>query len=291
MPTKAFEFADADRQMVGRIETPERECGAWAVFTHCFTCGADSLAAVHISRGLAKRGIGVLRFDLAGIGRSGDRPLEGITSDICSLHAAVRAMKAAGMPVSLLIGHSLGGIASVEVAAATPGVRGVTTIGTPSAADHLKGHLRTAGSDAHTVIEIAGRRFEVAPGFAEDLAKHSLMATLRSSRVPILILHSPDDRIVDIDQASRIYAAARHPKSFVSLCGADHLLTTRAAADYAASLIGAWVAPFLSNSTCSASNGHGGTIPDYSATCISQVLRNGIISPTEDDKMRSGKER
>lgn len=245
-----FTFRGSEEgELVGRIELPAVPPRAWAVFAHCFACGGESLAAVWISRALADHGIGVLRYDFAGIGRSGGTVFAGVTADVRDLAAAVAAMNDAGMPVSLLIGHSLGGIAAVETAVASEGIRAVVTIGTPSSADHLAGiGTRHDRFEAGGVVTVGGRSIEVAPGFVDDLALHPLAPSLSTSRVPILILHAPTDEVVGIEHASRIYAAARHPKSFVCLSGADHLLTRREDASYAASVISAWVAPYVAGS-------------------------------------------
>ncbi len=248
MSNIAFSFETPGlNELVGRVECPTGPVRAWAAFGHCFTCGGDSLAAVRISRALAGHGIGVLRYDFAGIGRSGGTPFEGVSADVRDLTAAVAAMRDADMPPSLLIGHSLGGIAAVEAAAALEEILAVVTIGTPSSADHLAGDAgqeRLAGAGDR--VTVGGRFVDVSPGFIDDLALHPLASTLQASRTAILILHSPQDGIVGIEHASRIYAAARHPKSFVSLTGADHLLTRREDATYAASVISAWVTPYLS---------------------------------------------
>lgn len=243
MSNSLFIFSGSnENELVGRVEIPVGEVRTWAVFAHCFTCGGESLAAVRISRALASQGIGVLRYDFAGLGRSGGAAFQGVTTDVEDLTAAVHAMRAAGMFVSLLIGHSLGGIAAVETAASVPGICAVATIGAPSSAGHLATDV-TPGEQIQ--VQVGGIGVNVTPGFVEDLDRHALASTLKASSVPILVLHAPRDRIVGIDHASRIYAAARHQKSFVCLPGADHLLTRRDDCAYAASVIGAWAEPYL----------------------------------------------
>jgi putative redox protein len=235
----------------GWLETPETTPRGWAIFAHCFTCGKESRAAVYISRALSRAGIGVLRFDFAGAG-SGDRTDDGLgfASDIEDLRAAAAAMTAAGMTPSLLVGHSLGGTAAIAAAEELPDIAAVATIGAPADLQHIlsylqPGDLETVARDGEATVEIAGRPFLLRRSFIEAVEGFDLEKSIASLRRPVLIMHSPLDQVVAIDHASRLFVALRHPKSFISLDTADHLLTDAADANYAAAMVAAWVTHFL----------------------------------------------
>ncbi len=244
MPSERFEFENArGEQLDGILETGESAPQAWAAFAHCFSCGKNSLAAVRVSRALAEAGIGVLRFDFAGLGGSEGDFARGLSADAADLTAAAEAMAAAGNPLKLLIGHSFGGAACLSAAASLPDIAAVTTIGTPFAAGHVLQHAPEAaeqGGGEAVEIEIAGRTLKLSPGFVEDAVRHAPDARIAALGRPLLILHSPTDEVVGIDNAARIYRAARHPKSFISLDGADHLLTRAEDTAWTARLIAAW---------------------------------------------------
>lgn len=252
MPSRNFRFSSpAGYELDGRLELPDAPVRGWALLAHCFTCGKDSLAAVRIGRALARAGIGTLRFDFAGLGGSGGEFGEGsFAADVRDLIAASEAMVAAGMPPSLLIGHSLGGAAALAAAAAMPKVRAVSTIGAPFDVAHVLDLFDPAALSAietagEAEVRLAGRNFHVRKSLIDDLRKHDQPSRIASLGRPLLVLHAPNDQVVSIDNASRIFAAAAYPKSMVSLDHADHLLTRQNDVDYAAAIIVSWAARYL----------------------------------------------
>ena len=252
MTKKTFTFASgAGSQISGHLEPPEGIPRGWAIFAHCFTCGKNSRAAIYISRALSRAGIGVLRFDFAGTGIAG-RSGEAVSfaSDVDDLRAAAKAMAAAGMSPSLLVGHSLGGTAAIVAAGELPDIMAVATIGAPADLQHIlrvfrPNDLDTIASEGEASVEIAGRPFLIRRSFLEAVEGIDVEKSIASLRCPVLIMHSPLDQVVDIDHASRIFVAFRHPKSFISLDTADHLLTNVADANYVSAIVAAWASRFL----------------------------------------------
>ena len=238
------------QRLAARLDRPDGPPRAWAVFAHCFTCGMDSLAASHIARTLADRGIAVLRFDFTGLGASGgDFADTHFSSNLADLRAAIDWLRAEHAAPRLLVGHSLGGAAVLAVAGDVPEVRAVVTLGAPSEPAHV---VRQFGDDVETIraqgeaeVRLAGRPFTIRREFLEDVAAHDQAARIARLDAALLVMHSPTDRVVPVDEAAAIYVRANHPKSFVALDGADHLLTRREDAAYAAELIAAWSAPYL----------------------------------------------
>ena len=255
MTAQAFEF-DGPRgyRLAGRLELPVGRPQGWAILAHCFTCGKDNLASTRLARALAARGIGVLRFDFAGLGNSGGSFADAtFAADVEDLVAAGRAMAMDGKPPSILVGHSLGGAAVLMAAREMPGIRAVATLGAPFDASHVLHQfdphsLHTIHTQGQAEVSLAGRPFVVRKSFIEDLARHDLAARIAQLRIPLLVLHSPLDATVGIENAARIFGVAKHPKSFISLDDADHLLTRRADADYAAAMISTWASRFLATS-------------------------------------------
>lgn len=254
MTAQAFEF-DGPRgyQLVGRLELPDGKPQGWAIFAHCFTCGKDSLAATRLARALSARGIGVLRFDFAGLGNSGGSFSDAsFAADVEDLVAAGNAMADSGRSPSILVGHSLGGAAVLMAAGEMPGIRAVATLGAPFDTSHVLHQfdpqsLQTIEEQGQAEVSLAGRPFVVRKSFIEDLKRHDLATRIAQLRLPLLVLHSPVDQTVGIENAGRIFAAAKHPKSFISLDNADHLLTRRADADYAAAMISTWASRYLAS--------------------------------------------
>lgn len=252
MSTQAFEFdGPHGYRLSGKLDVPDGEAVGWAILAHCFTCGKDSLAATRVSRALAARGIGVLRFDFAGLGASGGSfSNTTFAADVDDLIAASKALAAQGKAPSILIGHSLGGAAVLMAAGEIPGIRAVATIGAPFDVAHVlhqfdADSLKTIETKGEAEVLLAGRPFVVRKSFVDDLRTHDLASRIAQLHIPLLVMHSPLDATVGIDNAARIFAAAKHPKSFISLDDADHLLMDKGDADYAAAMISTWAGRFL----------------------------------------------
>ena len=248
--TEPFRFEGADGTMLdGRLERPRYgEPRAVAIFAHCFTCGKDSRAATFITRALAAKGVLVLRFDFVGLGGShGD--LSGFASQVADLKAAADALQEKGLPPTLLIGHSLGGAAVIAAGRKCKTVKAVATIGAPADTDHvlhnLEGELETIEKEGEAIVTLAGRDFCIKKEFVDETRGQQQLRAIEELGKPLLVLHSPTDEYVAIEHARRIYDAARHPKSFVSLDGAGHLLTDDGDAHYAADLIAAWASRYI----------------------------------------------
>ncbi|PTQ11875.1 osmotically inducible protein C [Sphingomonas oleivorans] len=252
MTTRPFDFLNAaGERLSGALELPVGPPRAWALFAHCFTCGKQNIAAVRISRRLAGAGIGVLRFDFTGLGKSeGDFGTSGFSHDVQDLLAAAAAMTSEGMPPLLLIGHSLGGAAVLAAAGSLQQVRAVATIAAPFDVSHVLAQLAPDAlarlqAEGQASISIANRPFLISKQFVDDLRQQDQGARIAALKRPLLLLHSPTDQVVGIDNVTSLYLAARHPKSFVSLDGADHLLTRDGEADFAADMIAAWAGRYL----------------------------------------------
>ena len=251
MPSKPIRFpAPQGHELAARLELPAAEPRAYALFAHCFTCSKDSKAAAYISQALAARGIAVLRFDFTGLGMSGgDFAESNFSSNVGDLLAAARYLREQHQAPQLLVGHSLGGAAVLAAAHNIAEARAVATIGTPYEPKHIE-HLLRDGKDqilaaGEAKVDIGGRPFTIRKQFLEDLEQHDPAKTIGSLKKALLILHSPRDRIVDINNAANIFMAAKHPKSFVSLDDADHLLSRAEDAAYAAEVLAAWASRYL----------------------------------------------
>ena len=251
MPTERFQFQGSEgQQLAAALDTPEGPVGAYALFAHCFTCGKDVLAAKRIAVALAARGIAVLRFDFTGLGSSeGDFANSTFSSNVADLVRAADHLRKAYAAPALLIGHSLGGAAVLAAAGQIPDAKAVVTIAAPSDPGHVTGlfadsveKIRQQGA---AEVSLAGRPFTIKRAFLEDVAEHSLMERIANLHKALLVMHSPTDDTVGIDNATRIFVAAKHPKSFVSLAGADHLLSDRRDSVYAADVIAAWASRYL----------------------------------------------
>ena len=251
MPTERFQFTGAEgQQLAASLELPEREPRAYALFAHCFTCGKDVLAATRIAVELAAKGIAVLRFDFTGLGSSeGDFANSTFSSNVADLVRAADHLRETRKAPAILIGHSLGGAAILAASAQIPDARAVATIAAPSDPAHVTGLFKDRIADirAHGKVEVslAGRPFQIKREFLDDIAEHNLMTQVSGLHKALLIMHAPDDDTVSIDNATRIFVAAKHPKSFVSLVGADHLLTGKQDAAYVADVIAAWATRYL----------------------------------------------
>lgn len=232
-------------QLDARLELPAGPPKAFALFAHCFTCGKDSHAASSISRALAARGIATLRFDFTGLGNSdGDFANTSFISNIEDLLAAAAHLREHFTAPALLIGHSLGGAAVLAAAGQIPEVTHLATLGAPSDPGHVthlfEKNLPAIKKEGQAEVTLAGRKFTIGERFLTDLNEHNQQERIATLGRNLLILHSPTDAIVGIENAGRIYSAAKHPKSFVALPDADHLLTDRREAQHAAELIATW---------------------------------------------------
>ncbi|WP_115717765.1 bifunctional alpha/beta hydrolase/OsmC family protein [Gallaecimonas mangrovi] len=252
MSDASFNFTGSNGNMLsGRLERPRSTLRGWAIFAHCFSCGKDSLAAARISRALARNGIGVLRFDFAGLGKSeGSFGQSGFACNVEDLMAAAGAMTKAGMEPTLLVGHSLGGSAVLAAASQLPSVHAVAALGAPADVSHILHQfdpqsLKEIHQTGQATVSLSGRDFEFHKSFVEDVQRQDLMTRVASMNKALLILHAPGDKIVGINNAAQIFMAAKHPKSFVSLDDADHLLTARRDADYSADVIASWAVRYL----------------------------------------------
>ena len=251
MPTERFDFTGHDgHSLAARLERPAGPYRATALLAHCFTCGKDNVAARRIARRLAARGIAVLRFDFTGLGESaGDFAQTTFSSNVADLKAAAAALAGRGMAPELLIGHSLGGAAVLRAAAGIPSARAVATIGAPFDPGHVTHNFADAleriDSDGAAEVELGGRTITVGRDFVADVAAAALEPAIRDLGCALLVMHAARDMVVGIDNATRIFTAARHPKSFVTLDDADHLVSSAADSDYAAGVIAAWAARYL----------------------------------------------
>lgn len=249
MRTEKLTFANAKGQtLAARLDLPDGTARAYALFAHCFTCDKTAKAAVRISRALAGLGVAALRFDFTGLGES-EGELGGFSGNVADLIAAASHMASLGHAPTLLIGHSLGGAAVLAAAGEIASVKAVATIAAPAEVAHVLKQLGDGVSrieaDGSAEVNIGGRPFTVGRDFVDDARLQDLPERVARLRRALLIMHSPVDAMVGIDNASKIFLAARHPKSFISLDAADHLLTGAGDADYAATVIAAWAGKYL----------------------------------------------
>lgn len=252
MPRRKVEFTNADgHTLAGALELPDSgQPKAFALFAHCFTCGKDVVAATRIARSLADQGIGVLRFDFTGLGSSeGDFANTTFSSNVSDLEAAADFLATEYRAPRLLIGHSLGGAAVLVAARRLESVEAVVTIAAPATPQHVKhlfaDHSCDIRTEGRAQVSIGGRSFELGAELLEDLEQWPLEKTVGELRKPLLIFHSPLDTTVSVDEAAKIFKAAKHPKSFVSLDDADHLLSRQEDADYVALTLTAWASRYL----------------------------------------------
>lgn len=245
-----IEFPGSNGTMLAaRLDLPEGSPSAYALFAHCFTCSKDSFAASRISRALIAYGIAVLRFDFTGLGGSdGDFSNTNFSSNIDDVVAATEYLRDNYRAPTILIGHSLGGAAVLAAAHRVPSARAVATLGSPSDPAHISNLFAQASAEivaeGEATVQLGGRPFRIRKQLLDDIAAQPQTARLRNLDAALLVLHSPVDQTVGVDNAREIFDAARHPKSFVALDGADHLLSDRDDATFAASMIAAWAARY-----------------------------------------------
>jgi uncharacterized OsmC-like protein/fermentation-respiration switch protein FrsA (DUF1100 family) len=280
MPTERFQFTgEGGHQLAAVLDMPEREPVAHALFAHCFTCGKDVLAARRIASALSAKGIAVLRFDFTGLGSSeGDFANSTFSSNVADLVRAADHLRETRKAPAILIGHSLGGAAILAAAGKIPEAKAVVTIAAPSDPAHVTGLFADRIEDIrrHGKVEVrlAGRPFHITSEFLDDIAEHGLMAHVTNLHKSLLIMHAPTDATVGIDNATRIFVAAKHPKSFVSLAGADHLLSGKRDAVYVADVITAWATRYLD------------PVASEQVADPGEALRNVVVRETRNSKFQ-----
>ncbi|EAR01667.1 bifunctional alpha/beta hydrolase/OsmC family protein [Maribacter sp. HTCC2170] len=237
--------------LIGRLELPvNQHPHNYAIFAHCFTCNKNLSAVRNISKALISSGFGVLRFDFTGLGESeGDFSDTNFSGNVEDLVVAADFLKKNYKTPSLIIGHSLGGAAAIYAASQVESIKAVAVIGAPSNPRHVKHLLQNSVEEIENsgkaIVNLSGRDFTIKKQFLDDLEHKTLPETLKKLRKPVLILHSPQDTTVEIKNAEELYIAARHPKSFVSLDGADHLLTGKDDSTYVGEVISGWAKRYL----------------------------------------------
>ena len=253
MKVERVTFPASDGQkLAARLDAPDGEPHAYALFAHCFTCGKDVVAASRIAQRLTEHGVAVLRFDFTGLGASeGEFANTNFSSNVADLVAAAQHLARAYRPPALLIGHSLGGAAVLAAASEIAESKAVVTIAAPSDPAHVVGlfrdHVPQIEAQGEAEVLLAGRTFRIKRQFLLDVAEHKLAEKVARLGQALLVMHSPRDTTVDIANATRIFTAAKHPKSFVSLDHADHLLSAKRDSSYAANVIAAWAEPYAWN--------------------------------------------
>jgi len=236
--------------LAARLELPENKPKAYALFAHCFTCSKNLTAVRTIGKTLTEKNIAVLRFDFTGLGESeGDFEHTNFSSNIEDLYSAAQFLEDNYEAPSLLIGHSLGGAAVLFASDKIPSVKAIATIGAPSNPEHithlLHSNIEEINKFGKAIVSIGGRDFTIQKQFIEDIQSKNIKQKLNKYRNSLLVLHSPQDTTVEIENAAEIYAAARHPKSFISLNGADHLLSDRKDSQYVGNVIATWADRYL----------------------------------------------
>jgi uncharacterized OsmC-like protein/fermentation-respiration switch protein FrsA (DUF1100 family) len=280
MPSERFQFTgEGGHQLAAALDLPEHEPLAYALFAHCFTCGKDVLAASRIAAALAAKGIAVLRFDFTGIGSSeGDFANSTFSSNVADLVRAANHLRETRKAPALLIGHSLGGAAILAAAGQIAEAKAVVTIAAPSDPEHVTGLFKEQIEDIRKQgkieVSLAGRPFTITREFLDDIAEHGLMARVTTMRKAILVMHAPTDDTVSIDNATRIFLSAKHPKSFVSLAGADHLLSQKRDSAYVADVIAAWASRYIESAAAEAE------------VATAETPRNVVVRETRNSKFQ-----
>ncbi len=280
MPTERFQFmGEGGHMLAAALELPEGEAAAYALFAHCFTCGKDVLAAKRIAVALAARGIAVLRFDFTGLGSSeGDFANSTFSSNVADLVRAADHLRETRKAPAILIGHSLGGAAVLAAAAKIPEAKAVATIAAPSDPRHVTGlfseHVDDIRKHGEVEVSLAGRPFRIKREFLDDIVEQELMKDVTNLHKALLVMHSPVDDTVGIDNATKLFVAAKHPKSFVSLNHADHLLTRAGDAVYAADVIAAWASRYIAAAS------------PAPAMDLAEVRRQVVVQETRNSKFQ-----
>ncbi|MDI3326507.1 alpha/beta fold hydrolase [Pontibacterium granulatum] len=251
MKTERLEFTGFDGSILAaRLDLPVGKPAAYALFAHCFTCSKDIPAARRIAQRLASLGIAVLRFDFTGLGHSGGEFANtGFSSNIQDLLQAVAFLRDQYEAPQLLIGHSLGGAAILAAAGSVPEAKAVVTIGAPAEPEHvlhnISDHIDEIYIEGEAEVLLAGRPFTIKEQFIEDICGATLTDAVSNLRKALLVMHAPLDETVELDNAAKLFQMAKHPKSFITLDSADHLLSRTEDAEYAAEMISAWVQRYI----------------------------------------------
>jgi putative redox protein len=251
MPTERFQFEGASgEQLAAALDLPDGSPRAYALFAHCFSCGKDTHAARRIAMALTAHGIAVLRFDFTGLGSSeGDFANTTFSSNVADLVRAAAHLRETRQAPALLIGHSLGGAALLAAASEIPDAKAVVTIAAPSDPAHVTGlfkdSLGAIRRDGSAEVSLAGRPFRITSSFLDDVAEQRLLDKVAHLHKALLVMHSPVDDTVGIDNATRIFMTAKHSKSFVSLDHADHLISNKDDAAYIAGVIASWAGRYI----------------------------------------------
>ncbi len=288
MKSQKIQFANSNGEMLsGVLETPTTGLRGWALFAHCFSCSKNTLAATRIARELAVLGIGTLRFDFTGLGESeGAFEARGFSGNVDDLIQAANWMEKNGRRVELLVGHSLGGAAIIVAAGHLPQVQAVATLGAPADADHVitqfAHKVPEIEAQGRAEIDLAGRAFTLEKSFLDDVKQARVREAVATLKRPLLVMHSPIDQVVGIDNATDLFLAAKHPKSFVSLDQADHLISdpddARAAADVISAWAGRYLEPPVEMDTLEPEQGHKVT-----------VRSTGEVSPYQNELLINGR--
>jgi putative redox protein len=251
MKNKKVKFKNSQGlELAAKLEFPDGDIKAYAVFAHCFTCNKNLSAVRNIGRALNNCGIAVLRFDFTGLGESeGEFEHTNFSSNVEDLIFASQFLKDHYQAPSILIGHSLGGAAVIFAAKQIDSIKAVATIGAPSSPKHVshlfKQGLEEINDKGEALLEIGGREFKIQKHFLDDINEKNMTETVRSLRLPLLVLHSPQDTTVGVENAAQIFKNAWHPKSFISLDGADHLLSKKEDSIYVGKMISNWVERYI----------------------------------------------
>ena len=254
MISKKIKFTNSQgHELAARIELPENELPkGFALFAHCFTCNKNLTAVRNIGKALTNSGIAVLRFDFTGLGESeGDFENTNFSSNIDDLISAAKFLEENYTAPDIIIGHSLGGAAVVFATQHIPSIKAVATIGAPSNPKHvsklLKSGIDEINKNGEAIVLIGGREFKIQQHFLDDINEKNMDKTLKKLNSALLVLHSPQDTTVGIENAAQIYQSAWHPKSFISLDGADHLLTNKEDSVYVGKMIANWSERYIKN--------------------------------------------
>jgi uncharacterized OsmC-like protein/fermentation-respiration switch protein FrsA (DUF1100 family) len=297
MPAERFDFPNArGERLSALLDLPVGAPRAYALFAHCFTCGKDIHAAKRIAAGLTALGIAVLHFDFTGLGSSeGEFANTTFSSNIGDLVAAAQHMREQGRAPALLIGHSLGGAAVLAAAESIPEARAVVTIAAPADPAHVthqfRDHVDTIRDSGELEVSLGGRPFRIRREFLEDIQTQKQVERIKTLRKALLVFHSPTDATVGIENATAIFVAARHPKSFVSLAGADHLLSGKADAAYVANVIAAWAERYLDMPMpieLPATDGEGVTVTETRQSKFQQLVNAGRHALVADEPVSVG---